>query len=136
MVLYVWCFTPFWQHISHIEMLFIRIWGYWEIYKVYRFLWLFKNLRRPNFKIDLYCICWYLNIHLSVHLFRCEDLYNYNAEERLLWIVIVENCWNFRCNVNANRCPFYLSVYLIQQVITILVCEIKKSLKNFHALKM
>ncbi|XP_078336868.1 uncharacterized protein LOC111131605 [Crassostrea virginica] len=53
-----------------------------------------------------------------------------------LWIVIVENCWNFRCNVGANRCPFYLSVYLIQQVITILVCEIKKSLKNFHALKM
>ena len=57
-------------------------------------------------------------LELSEHIFRCEDLYNYNVEERHLWIVIVENRWNFHCNIGANGCPFYLSVYFIQQVIT------------------
>ena len=61
---------------------------------------------------------------MSDNLSRCEDPYNYNTEERQLWIFIVENCWNFHCNVDANRCPFYFSVYFIQQVITLLVCEI------------
>ena len=33
-------------------------------------------------------------------------------------------CIRDSCNVDANRCPFYFSVNFIQQVITILVCEI------------